>query len=123
MITKLTLNIIHDHFELFFLVVWDSMNTTGLTSISFYGYSIGATSMYVGLVRQNEWFRQRINLFISVVQILRNDGQAGYATQGLGSSIPWELLRRNHIYEIYPNDFDASFRGANSVICRIFPLL
>ena len=67
------------------------INTKKLTSISFYGYSVGATSMYVGLVRDNEWFRQRINLFISVVQIPRNDGQTGYAEQELGSSIPWKF--------------------------------
>ena len=99
------------------------INTTGLTSISFYGYSVGATSMFVGLVRNNEWFRQRINLFISVVQILRNDGQTGYAEHELGSSIPWEILRRNHVYEIYPNNFDASIRNFSSSICRIFPSL
>ena len=99
------------------------LNSTGLSSISFYGFSIGATSMFVGLVRENEWFSQRVNLFVSVVQILRNDGQVGFAAQGLGSSLPWELLRRNNIYEIYPNNFDESVRDAYSVICRILPQL
>ena len=94
------------------------LNNTGLSSISFYGFSIGATSMYVGLVRQNEWFRQRINLFLSVVQILRNDGSSGASAFYLGSSLQWEALRRNHMYEIAP--YGDQITDAVSAACPIF---
>ena len=97
------------------------LNNTGLSSISFYGFSFGATSMYVGLVRQNEWFRERVNLFLSVGQILRNDGSFGTAAQVLGSSLPWEAIRRNHIYEIWPNE--DRIANAVNTLCPIFPIL
>ena len=74
--------------------------------------------MYVGLVRQNEWFRQRINLFLSVVQILRNDGSSGASAFYLGSSLQWEALRRNHMYEIAP--YGDQITETVSAACPIF---
>ena len=97
------------------------LNNTGLSNISFYAFSVGATSMYSSLVRQNEWFRERLNLFLSVVPIVRNDGSYGAAAALLGASLPWEALRRNHIYEIFPNSDEI--RGAFTTLCPIFQIV
>ena len=97
------------------------LDNTGLSSISYCGVAVGATSMYASLVRENEWFRQRVNLFVSIEQIVRNSGLSGVPSQLVGSSIPYELLRRNHIYELVPNS--GAIRNSSSVLCGIFPIL
>ena len=69
------------------------LDQTGLESISFFGYNSGGSSMYVGLIQQNEWFAQRINLFISFGAVVRLTYM--YTIAGILSRNPFpiELLR------------------------------
>ena len=69
------------------------LNQTGLESISFFGYNSGGSSMYVGLIQQNEWFAQRVNLFISFGAVVRLAYM--YTPSGIINSnpLPYEVVR------------------------------
>ena len=87
------------------------LNHTGLQTISYFGYNSGATSMFIGLIRQNQWFANRINLFISAGAVIRLDHMYSIALNRYGSPLPLETLRRNNITRFPPPDeylMDAS---------------
>ena len=69
------------------------LDLTGLQTLSYFGYNSGGSSMYVGLIQQNEWFAQRVNLFISFAAIVRLNYMYGLIVYTYGNPLPFEILR------------------------------
>ena len=98
------------------------LNHTGLDSISLWGYSGGASSIFTGLSLDNEWFIGRVNLYLSIEPLLIVRNIFGLSRIGFNSSLPWELLRRLRIYEA-PLPLDAVSRNTQTIICQMFEIL
>ena len=89
------------------------LNQTGVESLSYFGVSTGVASMLVGLVRQNQWFSDRVNLLISASAVVRLDYVFGYASLFYGSGLLFEVLRRYDINRFSP--VNEVLRNATSI--------
>ena len=80
------------------------LNQTGLQTISYLGFSSGVTSMLVGLIRQNQWFTDRLNLLISVGGLALMNNISGIPLANFGNHIPFEICRKFNINRYPPTD-------------------
>ena len=80
------------------------LNQTSLDNLSYFGFATGVASMLVGLIRQNQWFSDRVNLFISFGGFVRLDHIFGPPILFYGSSLPYEILRRYNINSFPPSN-------------------
>ena len=90
------------------------LDQTGLQTLSYFGFNSGGSSMYVGLIQQNEWFAQRVNLFISFGAIVRVNYMYDPFTPFYQNPLPLKILRRFNITRFPPAG--EYFRNVESLI-------
>ena len=77
--------------------------------------------MFVGLIRQNQWFIDRVNLFISFAALARMDNIFGLPLIPYGNPLPYEILRRFNINRFPP--IDEYIRNSTSLTCQVLPFV
>lgn len=78
------------------------LNQTGLPRLSYFGANSAATTMFVGLIRENQWFIDRVNLFISFGAIVRVDYMYDPYAVAYQNPLPLQMLRRFNITRFPP---------------------
>lgn len=82
------------------------LQQTGVDKVAFIGHSQGTSQMYAGLSTQNDWFRERVSIYISLGSVSRLD----HTTSGLikfliSTDIAIPAIKALGIHEMFPSNF------------------
>ena len=79
---------------------------TGQNKIAVIGHSQGTSSMYSGLSTQNDWFKERVSIFISLGSVTRLDHLTSELLKFIIEvPIALDTIKLLHIHEMFPSDY------------------
>lgn len=96
------------------------LSQTGYSKIPVIGHSQGTSSMLAGLSTQNEWFSQRVTLFVSLGTVARLDNMTSKLLTFLCySPLALNTVKKLGINEMFPSNFLS--KATTKVLCGIVP--
>lgn len=96
------------------------LSQTGYSKIPVIGHSQGTSSMLAGLSTQNDWFSQRVTLFISLGTVARLDNMTSKLLSFLCySPLALKAIKKLGVNEMFPSNFLT--KEVTKILCGLVP--
>ena len=95
---------------------------TGQSKIAVMGHSQGTSSMFSGLSTQNDWFKQRVSIFVALGSVARLDHLTSALLKFMIEvPIALDTIKLLHIYEMFPSNYLT--KPAFILLCGTVPTI
>mmetsp|Transcript_14661 Transcript_14661/g.24981 ORF Transcript_14661/g.24981 Transcript_14661/m.24981 type:complete len:275 (+) Transcript_14661:632-1456(+) len=100
-----------------------ALNSTAEEKLTYIGHSQGTTQMFFALAENEDYLKERVNLFIALAPVIRlsnaKDGLLGYVSDH--ESYVESALSKLGIHDLFSHDWDR--RYGFKMICNVIPFL